>query len=366
MSKVQATTFLCWLLKVQAARPHWDDGDAEPLLQSLGAGQVSFQLLSLHDLAAVVLILVVGRALPRLVAGLELLWGSEKTAMKATRVLAIDAYRGFLMSSVMIFHFAWDLKWFGLARMQNVVQPYWLAMLTFLVFFLTGHMLCWATGRYSPCVGAVLYTAGAWVSVTMCKTVCRQVGVHLFCMCAGAVTALRRSSGGFLAWQLRRALKVAAGAAAMSWATWALLGPDLMIRFGVLHMLASALLLQLLLPPSWSAPLALVLLTLSALRLQPEPEMVLRGPKCLDYEPVFINLGFLLLGDALQQHFPKVLEALEEGKAEEGLFGFFTRVGQWSLPLFLGHQLLLLPLAAMLRYAATGRWPLHVSYSVSL
>ena len=49
-----------------------------------------------------------------------------------------------------------------------------------------------------------------------------------------------------------------------------------MIRFGVLHMLASALLLQLLLPPSWSAPLALVLLTLSALRLQPEPEMVLR------------------------------------------------------------------------------------------
>ena len=47
---------------------------------------------------------------------------------------------------------------------------------------------------------------------------------------------------------------------------------------------------------------------------------VRRGPKCLDYEPVFINLGFLLLGDALQQHFPKVLEALEEGKAEEGAF----------------------------------------------
>lgn len=63
------------------------------------------------------------------------------------------------------------------------------------------------------------------------------------------------------------------------------------------------------------------------------------------------------VGDALQQLRP------QNFYMEGSVMRYFARIGQWTLPLFLMHQWVLLPVAALLRFACTGRWPVHVSYT---
>jgi len=324
----------------------------------------------LFDVLCVGLILVLSQLLGSCISVMEVLYKRlmpHKLESSGQRHVMLDVYKGFLLASLMIYHLAWDLQWFGLHRMENLLASDWRCFML-VAPFIVCQLVFVKLALCCPRLAVIFYSSITWLAVTHLKTPSRKVGIHLFCLCSGAVSALvRQRDEDPLFWAmcyLRRLGRVALGAMLVSLVTFVIFGSSLVIRFGVLHMLCCALLIHLPLSVIASsspggvhfiAAFAVLAFILAFMGI--EPEKGLSGAKSLDYEPLLINLGFLLAGDALQQLRP------QNFYMEGSVMRYFARIGQWTLPLFLMHQWVLLPVAALLRFACTGRWPVHVSYT---
>lgn len=166
---------------------------------------------------------------------------------------------------------------------------------------------------------------------------------------------------------LRRALQVAAGAALVSLVTWLTLG-DQWIRFGVLDCIAVGMLVGpfLLRLRWWNVPLGVVVIVVGfVLESRPPSDtpglfalgVKATGPTPADWYPVMPWLGMMMIGLAVGlalypdgQRGPWA-HRLREPRAARTL----GAPGRHSLPIYLLHQPVLIPLvAAALALAGVG------------
>lgn len=217
------------------------------------------------------------------------------------RLFAVDAARGLAVIAMAAYHLVWDLWFFGLTDIDLLGDPAWLAARTAIV-------------------SSFLFIAG------------------ICAMHPGANTA---------ATLIRRFVRTAAAAAAVSLATW-LIFPDSWVFFGVLHHLAVAGLLAAGLrrvagPPVFAvlAVTALGLGLTQAFAALNEPALRWIGmgtvePNSNDYVPLLPWFGVALAGMATG---PWLLRAAARipppsGRAARGL----ATLGRYSLIIYLAHQ----------------------------
>ncbi|MGL4242634.1 MAG: heparan-alpha-glucosaminide N-acetyltransferase, partial [Beijerinckiaceae bacterium] len=240
------------------------------------------------------------------------------------RDIRLDVFRGVAVIAMVIYHFTWDLAFFGFIDPATGTAP--------------GFRRLGAT-----IAGAFLFISGVSL-VLMRQTIPDD-------------PAFRRRF-------LRRLAIVVAAAALVSLGTWFAMG-ERFVRFGILHCIAvsSLLALPFLRLPAWVAFAAgaaiLALPWLVDLPAFAHPALLWAGltarvPSMVDYVPVFPFAGMALLGIAWGRGMPeRGLERREPGKAENGL----AWLGRWSLPIYLIHQPLLygaLFLLASLASSAKG------------
>jgi uncharacterized membrane protein len=234
------------------------------------------------------------------------------TPAKASRIAAIDIARGLALLAMAIYHFAWDLEFFGYAEPGTTLKPEW------------------------------KYFARAIASSFL-----MLVGVSLV---LGHQHALKLRSFTI------RLGKVALAAGLISLVTWFAI-PGGFIFFGILHSIALGSLLALaFLNLPWlvnlaaaiffvSAPLYLKSDLLSApiwywLGLSPTP------PVSNDYVPIFPWFGLILLGVAMAQLVAAkgFFQLLARWKPDSKLSRSLTFFSKHSLLTYLIHQPLLLGL----------------------
>jgi uncharacterized membrane protein len=212
------------------------------------------------------------------------------------RIVALDAARGLALVAMAIYHFAWDLEFFGYAD-------------------------------------AGMTAAGGWKFFARCiaSSFLFLVGVSLFL-----------AHGRGIRWPgfWRRLAMVAGAAAAISLVTW-LAVPGGFIFFGILHQIALASLLGLafLRLPWWLILIAAAVVIAAPNFLRSEffahPAWWWTGlspvnPRSNDYVPVFPWFGAVLIGIALAKL-----------AASRGFFIWLAKIdlGRWSLPLaFAGRR----------------------------
>lgn len=215
------------------------------------------------------------------------------------RRAALDLARGVAVLAMVAYHFVWDLWAFNLTDADLLGDPFWL-------------------GARSAIISTFLFIAG----------VCA--------MGPGDLPGLKR-----------RFVRIAAGAAAVSAATYAAF-PDSWIFFGVLHHLALGGLLaaglRRLLPPAGLAALGLAVLWGGlSLGFDPLNAPWLRWigmgsvePASNDYVPLFPWFGVILLGMAAG---PWLLRAAAALPAPQGVvLPRLAWLGRWSLLIYLLHQ----------------------------
>lgn len=222
------------------------------------------------------------------------------------RLAAVDLARGLAVLAMIAYHFTWDLWFFGLLDVDLLGDPWWLAARTAIV-------------------SSFLFVAG---------------------VCAMAPGA--QAAGGQAAGRLvRRFVRLAAAAAAVSAATWVAF-PESWVFFGVLHHLAVAGLLAAALRrvagPAVLAVLALAVLGLGLTQgftALDEPWLRWIGmgatePDSNDYVPLFPWFGVVLAGMAAG---PTLLRAAGRVSAPTAGAGrFLLLLGRYSLIIYLAHQ----------------------------
>ncbi|MEO6409811.1 MAG: heparan-alpha-glucosaminide N-acetyltransferase [Burkholderiaceae bacterium] len=226
----------------------------------------------------------------------------------------LDAWRGFAVVWMALFHFAFDLAHFGFTRQNFYADPFW-------------------TGQ-------------------------RSAIVSLFLLCAGVGQAIAHAQR--LNWPRfwRRWGQVAACALLVTAATLVMF-PKSYISFGVLHGLAVMLLIARL-SAGWGAwlwPLGLVAMLLPHLVANPFFDaratnwigLVTHKPVTEDFVPLLPWLGMLWWGMAggsllLERRREWLAGALPRGLAPLAL------LGRWSLSFYMLHQ----PLLIGLMMAAVG------------
>lgn len=240
----------------------------------------------------------------------------------AGRLWEVNAVRTLAIVMMVVYHGAYDVSQLAPSVPVNPFDPAWRAL----------QIVCGST---------FLFVVG--VSLAISNGRGRARGKRGF--------ALYRR-------HLRRALQVAAAAALVSLATWLTLG-DQWIRFGVLDCIAVGMLIGPLLLPLrwWNVPLgAAVIVVGFVLETRPASDapglfavgVRQTGPVPADWYPVAPWLGMMMIGLAAGL-------ALYPG-GQRGLWARhlrepgFSRVlgapGRHSLPIYLVHQPLLIPLVA--------------------
>lgn len=234
----------------------------------------------------------------------------------APRLVLIDALRGFAVAQMIVYHFIYDLAYFG-----------WIDLV------LT---------RDQPWVG--------W----------RTSIVTQFLLLVGAGLVLRTSFKPSAADFWKRWAQIAAAALLVSAGSWLVFGQRF-IYFGILHFVAAALLIgrPLLLLKTWNIMLgaACVLLGLAYTNeFFNAPPATIVGfmtlkPPTEDYVPLFPWIGVVLIGAGLaarwqsaQWRIPEALIPLNERAPRWLLF-----LGTWALTIYLVHQPILLSVMTLLR-----------------
>lgn len=223
----------------------------------------------------------------------------------------IDAWRGLAILLMAVFHFCFDLAWYRLADFDFYRDPFWLHARTFI---LSQFLLL--------------------------------VGV-------GLVFATHRG----IAWDryLRRLVRVGAGAAAVTLATWWLFGHRF-VFFGVLHfiLVASVLALPLARKPALAvaagvAALAVGNLVSAAWFDQPGWRwigLMTHKPATEDYVPLLPWIGVVLLGIGLGHGLVRLgPRRLSRPRLEsQGWVRALALSGRHSLLIYLMHQPILMGL----------------------
>jgi uncharacterized membrane protein len=235
-----------------------------------------------------------------------------------SRFALIDVLRGFAVAQMIVYHFIYDLRYFGWVKL--------------------------AMTRDQPWVG--------W----------RTAIVTQFLLLVGVSLVLRTSFKPGRADFLRRWGEVAAAALLVSAGSWFVFGPRY-IWFGILHFIAVALLLArpLVRLGAWNALAGLAAigagLWFSDPWFDPVPQNILgfagRKPRTEDYVPLFPWIGVVLIGLALGDLWRRrgfavaaPLQALNERPPR-----ILVVLGTWALTVYLVHQPLLMGLLWVARRA---------------
>ena len=250
------------------------------------------------------------------------------------RFAAIDMLRGLSMVWMTLFHFCFDLQYFGYLQANFYADPFW--------------------------------------------TLQRQAIVSLFVFCAGLGQALAVHQGQSWGRFWRRWRQIALCALAVSAGSWFMF-PDSYIYFGILHGMALMLLLVRWLLRTGRCPLGCWLLLGGAALLVPAVfaqlharwpaldflnarwwnwlGLISRKPITEDYVPLFPWFGVMCLGLAAGQWLVRRQAARMERASlwlRQGGLGTPLRalagLGRWSLPYYMLHQLLLMGAFSLLAW----------------
>jgi uncharacterized membrane protein len=234
----------------------------------------------------------------------------------APRLVLVDALRGFAVAQMIVYHFIYDLAYFG-----------WIEL---------------AMTRDQPWV--------AW----------RTVIVTQFLLLVGVSLVLRTSFKPSTADFWKRWAQIAVAALLVSAGSWLVFGPRF-IYFGILHFVAASLLIARPLLRLGASNIALgALCVLIGLIYTNEffnmPPANIIGfmtfrPRTEDYVPLFPWIGVVLIGGGFgalwqraQWRVPTALASLNERAPRWLLF-----LGTWALTVYLAHQPLLLGAMTLLR-----------------
>ncbi len=235
------------------------------------------------------------------------------------RLRIVDALRGFAVAQMIVYHFIYDLNYFGYVRVRMLVDPQWVGWRTAIV---TQFLLL---------VGVSLALRAAH------KPAWRDFG--------------------------RRWLQIAAAAVLVSAGSWLVFGPRF-IWFGILHFIALALLVArpLVRLGAWNLLLGAAALALGLLYSNPvfDPApftaigFVTRKPYNEDYVPLFPWIGVVLIGAGLGSLWAR------RGFAVAPLLAPLDRapprvlvwLGTWALTAYLLHQPILMGLLLLFRKLA--------------
>ena len=237
---------------------------------------------------------------------------------RPTRLALIDVLRGFAVAQMIVYHFIYDLNYFGWVKVRMLVDQPWVG---------------WRTAI-----------------------------VTQFLLLVGISLALRMSFKPGLGDFLRRWAEVAGAALLVSAGSWLVFGPRF-IWFGILHFIAAALLLArpLVRLGPWNLALGgaalLAGLLLSDPAFNPTPANVIgfvtKRPGTEDYVPLFPWIGVVLIGVGLGSlwqragwRVPAVLAPLDARPPRP-----LRLLGTWALTVYLVHQPVLMGVLMLLRKA---------------
>ena len=218
----------------------------------------------------------------------------------------LDALRGVAIVWMAIFHFCYDLNYFGFIQQNLLQDPKW--------------------------------------------TLQRTAIVTLFLLCAGAGQEIASHQGQPLTRFWKRWAQVAGCALLVSMASWVMF-PRSWISFGVLHGIA-VMLIIVRFTASWGvARIGLGVVAIALPRLVQHPffdsratdwiGLVTHLPVTEDYVPVLPWLGVMWWGAAATAWLLRHREALLAGPLPRPLAPL-AALGRWSLTFYMTHQIVLL------------------------
>jgi uncharacterized membrane protein len=231
---------------------------------------------------------------------------AEADAPRGARFDRLDALRGVAIVWMAIFHFCYDLNYFGFIHQNLLQDPKW--------------------------------------------TLQRTAIVTLFLLCAGAGQEVAIRQGQPLGRFWRRWAQIAACALVVSLASW-LMFPRSWISFGVLHGIA-VMLIVVRFTASWgTARFGLGVVAIALPRLVQHPffdsratdwiGLVTRLPVTEDFVPVLPWLGVMWWGAVATQWLLRHRPTLLTGPLQRPLAPLAV-LGRWSLTFYMTHQLVLL------------------------
>ncbi len=237
------------------------------------------------------------------------------------RLPVVDLARGLAIVQMVVYHFIYDLSYFGWLHIEMTREPGWI------------------TWR-SAIVSQFLLVVG--------------IGI-------GLGDATGRSSTRF--W--RRWLQIAGAAALVSIASAWLFGPRL-IWFGILHFVALALLLTRPLPALGALNLvigtAAVALGVLVHEARFDPAwlswigLVAHKPATEDYVPLLPWIGVVAIGIGLAGLWQQRAYALPRSPLhlDSAPARALRSIGRWPLTIYLAHQPVLMAVLALVRYATVS------------
>jgi uncharacterized membrane protein len=237
---------------------------------------------------------------------------------RPTRLALIDVLRGLAVAQMIVYHFIYDLNYFGWVKVRMLVDQPWVG---------------WRTAI-----------------------------VTQFLLLVGVSLVLRMSFKPGLGDFLRRWVEVAGAALVVSAGSWFVFGPRF-IWFGILHFIAAALLLvrPLVRLGAWNLALGAVALIAGLLLADPAfnatPANVIgfvtKKPATEDYVPLFPWIAAVLIGVGLGSLWqragwsvPSVLAPLDARPPR-----LLQLLGTWALTVYLVHQPVLMGVLMLLRKA---------------
>ena len=229
-----------------------------------------------------------------------------RPAHPTTRIDAVDVARGTALVAMIIYHFSWNLRWFGLVDWQVDRDAGW---------------------RLFAALIAASFLALVGVSVVLAHTDTVDWNA---------------------AW--RRIARVAVAAAAISLVTWVVLD-DLYVRFGILHAIALGSVIALLAVSISSGGLALIGGIALALPLIAQTSfagdawlawtgLISDPPDAVDFVPVLPWVGVIFLAMAATRvaHARGFWAILARWRAQAAATRLLARAGRHSLAVYLVHQ----------------------------
>jgi uncharacterized membrane protein len=225
------------------------------------------------------------------------------------RLAIIDALRGFAVAQMIVYHFIYDLNYFGWVRLRMLIDHPWVG---------------WRTAIVSQ-----------------------------FLLLAGVSLVLRVTYKPAWSDFWKRWLQIAGAAALVSAGSWLVFGPRF-IWFGILHFIAVALVLvrPLVLLGAWNLALGAGALAVGLLyadaAFNPAPlnaiGFVTRKPLSEDYVPLFPWVGVVLIGAGMGSLWARrgfslaaPLAALNNSPPR-----VLVLLGTWALTVYLIHQPILM------------------------
>ena len=259
-------------------------------------------------------------------------------AEKQTRYIAVDFARGLTVAFVVVFHFIWDMEYFGLLSFDTDESAHaWVvrsATLQFLSYCFVMYSCLHIVAHIAPIIAEALAFPVIFTCIALWKTTAQEYGVAMIMFILGMSLAIRNASGvpGY-----NRVICLSAVACFISLASY-VCAPGQFIYFGAIHCLTLNSLLGIgLLPFARYCGLFGSLILLYTTVFGRFPLEVPVYPS-LDFMPWFNNMAWVSFG--IYAHH------LGFHRIQSDVFGktIFPTLGRNSLRIYLCHQLILFPL----------------------